>query len=415
MGHDLTELDNELLPVAAWVQPANLASRPRRRRRKMFAAAEPLEARTMLSAVSVAFEGAGAVGFGIPLSEVAPVTAEVSSAMFGGSDADSSDTENADPRAGELAPTQKSAGLGDLNFDAPFDFGLEASFGGGLWGGFALAASGTASSPSAAQRVSSGFDFNSDSEGESESSDLADGGNLVELKLAGSGQIVAYGAARSLQDDSGLTVGDSDGPTTYVRATDAEGRSVMRLVFVQKGPRVVTPARPQQVIAESVIVAEAELDSNAALAESSERAELNEVATALDAPHPEKMNRGSRSHESTLMANLAETDRVGSRTSSIDSTAKGSATRSATTSYANHSANPRGSEAGHNQNASIEATENDDQVIAAFETSELAATVFHPQPKYLILAMLIIGTLTRPFSRVGRSFLVRRLRGLGAK
>ena len=415
MGHDLTELDNELLPVAAWIQPANLAIRPRRRRRKMFAAAEPLEARTMLSAVSVAFEGAGVVGFDTPLSDAAPVTVEVGSSMFGGSDADSPDAENADSQFGELAPTQKSSGLGDFRFDVPFDFGLESIFGGGLLGGFAWAANGSASSPSSAQRVSSGLEFNSDSEGESESSDLADGGNLVELKLAGSGQIVAYGAARSLQDDSGLTVADSDGPTTYVRATDAEGRSVMRLVFVQKGPRVVTPARPQQIIAESVIVAEAELDSNADLTESSERVELSEVATALDTPHPEKMNQVSRGHGSVLMAKIAEADRVGSRTLSIDSAVIGSSTRSTTTAYASHIANSRMHEVGRNQNASIDAKENDDQVIAAFETSELAAAVFHPQPKYLVLAMLIIGTLTRPFSRVRRSFLVRRLRGLGAK
>ena len=400
MGHDLTKLDDELLPVVALVQPVKLAGQPRRRRRKMFAIAEPLESRTMLSAVAVAFEGIGVADLDLAAVEKPAIAAQVDVSEF-----DQSGETSADQPPDDAAQAEKLADSGQFRFGASSAPAFDGLFGLGFLAGLGLAANSSAASATPSAKGTSRVEFNSDAEEESDSSDLGHGGDVVELRLAGSGQVVAYGSSRSLQDDAGQTVGDSDGPTTYVRSTDADGRSVMRLVFVQKGPRAAAPIKPQRVIADSVVVAEADLDSTTSPAEPSERATLCEVATALDTPQSRESSHGSQRGESTLLAN---SNRIGIRATPTQSMAS----RTAQAQHRVQPGNAQLPEAVRNQNAAIESTDDENQVIAALETSELAASVFHPQPKYLVLAMLIVGTLARPFSRVRRALEVRRIRRL---
>ncbi len=397
MGHDLTELAEELWPTILLIPSGFSTTRSRRRRRKMFVAAEPLESRTLLSAVSVAFDGVGALGLDLVSHAVSPVSALVDTSEFSGPD-----VSHVDQHAEESDQAQKSA---DVGSGFLFDSALGLEFSQAPLAGLGLAASGLASIPTSAARVASGFVFNSDAERKSESSDLAESGHVVELKLAGSGQVVAYGAARSVQDDSGLTVGGSDGPTTYVRSTDAEGRAVMRLVVVQRGPRSVALAESSRVISESVVVAEADLDSTALPAELTERADLNDLSTALDASHQDNSISKSHRHESAL---IAESDRAGLRTQPLQSTAKKTVVRT-TMLRADHSANADIHSAIGDHVSATESADGDNGVVAVLEVSELAAAVFHPQPKYLVLAMLIIGSLARPFSRIRRSSIIRRL------
>jgi hypothetical protein len=230
--------------------------------------------------------------------------------------------------------------------------------------------------------------------------------HVVELKLAGNGQVIALGAARSIQDDSGLTVSGSDGPTTYVRSTDAEGRSIMRLVFVQKSPRAAAPVQASRAIAESVVVAEANLSITTNPSESSERAELNALTTALDASFREDSSSGLRPVESAL---IAESDHAGSRAQATTGATRQAVVRATIPQRADHSTNA-------DVNRMMEhrgSADDDDSLVAALEVSELAAAVLHPQPKYLVLAMLIIGTFARTFTRIRRMSIARRLRRWG--
>lgn len=389
MGHDLSELDDELLPVVSFAPPMKLTEPPRRRRRKMFALAEPLESRAMLSAVTAAFEGIGIAGFGLAVDNQSAAVAQ-DDLM----EADRSDSKSVDQTFESGAQTENSADAEGFRFGASLAPSLDGLFELGFSAGMNAAASSVASPTS---KGASEFEFDGDSEDEGDASELGLAGDVIELRLAGSGQVVAYGSSHSLQDDAGLTVGDSDGPTTYVRATDADGRAVMRLVFVQKGLRTTATVKPQRVIADSVVVAEADLDSTPSLTDSSERATLTEVATALDAPQADESTQVTqKSSESTLMANTNPTTmRVASKPSTT--------TRTRSAGHDSPAANSRViHDVACTRGAATHLSGNEDQDVADFETSELAAAVLHPQPKYIALAMLIVGTLARPFSRVRR-------------
>lgn len=325
----------------------------KRRRPRPFAGAEPLEARALLSASGMDSPAnvvaANALADGLP-----PVTAEVGSI----------ESTHAKMSLGIVA-SESDASVHVV--EPQFTLGLSDSM---------LAAIG---SNGPAQRVS---DINGNGAALGSFGDSLTGfaNRSVELRFAETGQVVVVGSAASVQDSNGLTVTDDSAPTTYLRATDADGRAFSQLVFVTRAARSVPgPETTLPMDANEAVVAEAEILSDSNSEEVASRPELHEFATALDAAS------GTTSPASPLnetQPSLA----AATRTRWMNST-RVSAERPANAAHA---------VAKSAQSASIERTDGQSDKDSAVLP---ALPVFDPTTRNVVLSVCLLGTLARATAR----------------
>lgn len=242
---------------------AKSRSTPPRRRRKIFAGAEPLESRTLLSAVTPDLTAPFAAAID-PQDLAPPVPAEVSS-----NNAATVRITNEPLFNFNRAP----ASMGSLDFAAD-----SMSIGAGL----SSLINYLSSLPStSSEKLTERFSIMNDrSFSESLTTSFV---NSIEVRVAETGQVLSTGTASSVHDDNGLTISDGHGPTTYLRTTDADGRVQSRLVFVTRAPNAVPVAEPNAPITPvGVVVADAEFSGQSSLDGSTSRADLHDFATALN-------------------------------------------------------------------------------------------------------------------------------------
>lgn len=325
----------------------------KRRRPRPFAGAEPLEARALLSASGtdspVNVVAANALADGLP-----PVSTEVGS------------IEGTHAKMSSSAVASESDASVHV-VEPQFSFCLSDSM---------LAAIG---SNGPAQRAS---DINSNGATLGSFGDSLTGfaNRSVELRFAETGQVVVVGSAASVQDSDGLTVTDDSAPTTYLRATDADGRAFSQLVFVTRAARSVPgPETTLPMDANEAVVAEAEILSDSNSEEVASRPELHEFATALD------VDSGTTSPASPLnetQPSLA----AATRTRWLNST-RVSAERPANAAHA---------VAKSAQSASIERTDGQSDKDSAVLP---ALPVFDPTTRNVVLSVCLLGTLARATAR----------------
>lgn len=234
-------------------------SRVKRRRTRLVAGVESLETRAMLSASGID-SSADLIAAKVVADRLPPIAAEVSL------------IESAGSKLGFGSVGRESDV--SVQIDEPqFSFGLADAM---------IAAIATNGSSQRASIVNgNGAAFGS-------LGDTFTGltGRPVELRVAQTGQVVVLRSATSVQDDSGLTVSDDSAPTTYLRATDAEGRAFSQLVFVTQAARFVPgPESQSPTDLNGAVVAEAEHLTETNSEELAARPELHEFVTALDEPN----------------------------------------------------------------------------------------------------------------------------------
>ncbi len=328
-------------------------SRAKRRRPRLFAGAESLESRAMLSASGmdspVNLVAANSVVDGVP-----SVAAEVRS------------VESGDSKMG-FAAAGSASDVNVQSSEPQFLLGLAD----------AMLAAIAPSVPSQRASVVNGPVFSS-------LGDTFAGATSrpVELRFAGTGQVVVLRSAASVQDSSGLTVNDDSAPTTYLRATDAEGRAISQLVFVTRAVRSVSgPESPSPMDVNGAVVAEAGPLSEANSEDLAARPELHEFVTALNEVDATDSPTHKTDDVQPSLAAATRTRWIGSSRASVSAERSESALRAAA-----KSAHPN----------STERAEDDSDKNSA----ELPAMpVIDPTTRNVVLSVCLLGTLARVTAR----------------
>lgn len=334
---------------------AKLGSRPCRRQRR-FAGAEPLESRALLSAT------AADSSLMLPHENSPPATEAIFS--IGNMDADSIPA-----MVGIERGLSVGLGLGEHFAEPQFPFGMtDVAF-------EAIAQS----SPN--QRTPA---FGRD-EVHRPSSDLFASltERSVEVRFAESGQVVAAGKSSSVQDSNGLTVSDDSAPTTYLHATDADGRTYSRLVFITRTIRSVPNSEPQPSDdASGAVVAEAELSDESVAEDLATRPDLHDLETALDSANDAATSPSSeREDKQPLLAATTRTLRTNSTRVATPKEYAASTARDAVTSTRPISA----------EGTTIDSDAASDDLFAA--------PVFDPTTRNVVLSVCVLGALARANAR----------------
>lgn len=348
----------------SWLGIATLFGSPVRRCQRRFVAAEALESRALLSAT-------GTDSAAVPPQEIAPADAT----RFG---SDSVRTLSADRNAGlnlaaesNLINRTLGGSLDTLSrVAAPeFSFGLNDA----VFEAIAQSQPGPqapdADRPDAIRGPQHSGPFSDVFASFSERS--------VELRFAETGQVVAVGSSSAVQDSNGLTVANDGAPTTYLHATDADGRTFSRLVFVTRTSRPV-PSVESAVPADAsnVVVADAELTDEALADELAARPDLHDLETALDAANPGAATSPSEDDRPLLAATTRTLRTYSARTPTESATASETAASTRKVSA--------------NQTA-------DDENSSMDELS--AVPVFDPTTRNVVLSVCVLGALARANAR----------------
>lgn len=200
----------------------------------------------------------------------------------------------------------------------------------------------------------------------------------VELRFAETGQVVAVGSSKSVQDSDGLTISDDSAPATYLSATDADGQTYSRLVFVTRATRSAPTSDSQTLELNDVVVTEAELSEDFVAEDLETRPDLHDFETALDSANPESESPSSQSEDARpLLAATTRTLRVTS-TRAVPSTEQTSP-----------SANIRRKNPSGETSDDSEATSDD----------SAAMPVFDPTTRNVVLSVCVLGALARANAR----------------
>lgn len=200
----------------------------------------------------------------------------------------------------------------------------------------------------------------------------------VELRFAETGQVVAVGSSKSVQDSDGLTISDDSAPATYLSATDADGQTYSRLVFVTRTTRSAPTSESQHSELNDVVVAEAEFSEDFVAEDLETRPDLHDFETALDSTRQESESPNSPSEDARpLLAATMRTLRVSS-VRAVPSTEQASPSAGTTRK------NPSG--------------EVSDDSAATSEDSA-AMPVFDPTTRNVVLSVCVLGALARANSR----------------
>ncbi len=213
----------------------------------------------------------------------------------------------------------------------------------------------------------------------------------VELRSPETGQVVAVGSGASVQDASGLTINDGNSPATYVRTIDADGRSYSRLVFVTRASNSApVPEQQSTISAPGVVVAEANDSESSNSEEPVARPDLHDLETVLDAASEQKMTPSPTSRQLDSPPSLAAATRTRWGNSTRVIATNGWGTRTGNGTHDNSVTAQPSSLANMNDHLGAESDESS------------AVPIFEPTTRNVLLSICLLGSLARATSRQRR-------------
>lgn len=344
--------------------PSNSGSPARRRRRPLFAGAEPLENRALLSATGndSPIESISAIELS---NSLPPVATEISSMSIAEKNLESSRV---------FAPMNLTHGA-EVQFNS--DFGnaeSDSSLSDQLFASIAQSAP-LRTIPITTAGISN-FPFSS----------FADETRpTVELRVAETGQLLAVGSVSSVQDSNGLTINNDGSPTTYLQTIDADGHAHSQFAFVTQAGRPAPIVEPQSSdTMNDVVVGETEVMDESLSDESVARPDLHDLETALDATNQPASPASPRDGSPQSLAAATRTRWVQSSRTSVAND------REARTAIDSRR------DAASGQSTSRDGTNNDSD--SDFDESS-AMPVFDPTTRNIAVSICLLGSLARATAR----------------